>query len=162
MKENLQFTESRNAQSTATAVVCVTNNLKNRQLPHMVTGLQSTSIICWGGSKLLYIRLKMSLYYLLQNSLIMHFQIIIDITMCLLSKKEAMSKAQAISTLCELICHILFSLHKATGKVKAVLSFMALLLLIQWKQKVGIQRHQNDKHSYSAAWCMHTVRHTKT
>jgi hypothetical protein len=97
MKETLRFTESWNAQSITTAVVSVTNHLKNRQLPHMVTELESTFIICWGGSKLLYIRLKMSLYYLLQNSLILHFQIIIDITM-FATKKEAMNKAQAIST----------------------------------------------------------------
>jgi len=39
---------------------------------------------------------------------------------------------------------------------------MGLPLLIQLKQKAGTQRHQNGKHSHSAAGCMHTVRHNKT
>jgi len=32
--------------------------------------------------------------------------------------KEATSKAQDVPAQCQLICHILFSLHKATGEVK--------------------------------------------
>jgi len=76
MKQNLQYTESRNAQSTTSAVVSVTN-LKNRLMPRIGHRVRVCFYTMLERLKVLYIRPTKSLHYLLQNSLMLHFQIMI-------------------------------------------------------------------------------------